>query len=183
MISWSCDAACEELDRGDEDPCGSRCDGLLEVLCEAAVPIEPSQCAFDDPASGQDDKPLFGIGAFDDLDGPFADPPEGVPELVASISTIGEDMAQPREALDDLGQHQRRTVTVLDVGGVDYRMDEIAVGVGQDVALAALGLFARIIAPRSAAFRGFDALAVDYPGAGRGFATGPLTGDQQQSMI
>ena len=75
-------------------------------------------------------------------------------------------MAQPREALDGLCQHQRSAVTVLDVGGVDYGMDEIAVGVGQDVALAALGLLARIITPWPAAFRGFDALTVDHSGAG-----------------
>ena len=118
----ACDTACEELDRGDKKPC--RC-GLLEAFCEAAVPIEPSQYAFDDSASRHDDKPLCGIRPFDDLDGPFADPPEGVAELAASISPLGEDMAQSREALDDFGQHQRRAVTVLHVGGVDIRMDEM----------------------------------------------------------
>jgi hypothetical protein len=42
------------------------------------------------------------------------------------------------------------------------------------VALAALDLLACIIAPRPAAFRGFRALTVDHPGAGRGFATNRL---------
>ena len=56
--------------------------------------------------------------------------------------------AQPREALDDLGQHQRCTVSVLDVSGVDHGVDQIALGVGQNVALATLDLFARIIAMR-----------------------------------
>ncbi|MFC4191738.1 hypothetical protein ACFQFS_08630 [Novosphingobium lubricantis] len=32
------------------------------------------------------------------------------PSLSPSIATIGEDMAQPWEASDDLTQHQRRTV-------------------------------------------------------------------------
>jgi hypothetical protein len=91
---------------------------LLEVLGEAAVAIEPSQCAFDDPATGQDDKPLCGIGSFDDFDGPFADPAQRLPELLSGIAAIGKDMTQPREAFDDFGQHQRRAVAVLDVGGV-----------------------------------------------------------------
>ena len=47
VILYSCDAACEELDRSD---------GLFEVLC--------------------------GIGPLDDLDGPFADPAQRLPELV-----------------------------------------------------------------------------------------------------
>src|SRR3546814_4483319 len=55
-------------------------------------------------------------------------------------------------------------VAVLDVGGVDYGMNEIAVGIGEDVALASLGLLARVVAARSAAFRGFHALAVDHAG-------------------
>jgi hypothetical protein len=92
-------------------------------------------------------------------------------------------MAQPREAADDLRQHQRRTVAVLDVGGVDHGVDQIALGVGQDMALAALDLLARIIAARTAGFRGFDALAVDHPGTGRGFAPGRLAPDQEQGMI
>ena len=88
-------------------------------------------------------------------------------------------MAQSREALDDFGQHQRRAVTVLHVGGVDFRMDEIAIGVGQDVALAALGLFACIIAPRSAAFCGL-ALGCRLPRRWGGFATSPPTGVQRR---
>ena len=92
-------------------------------------------------------------------------------------------MAQPREALDNLGQHQRRAVTVLDVGGVDHGMNEIAIGVGEDVALAPLDLLACIIAARTARFCGFHALTVDHPGAGRCFAANYLSSDQQQGMV
>jgi hypothetical protein len=102
VISCSCDAACEELDRGDEQPCGCRGDGLLEVLGEATVAVQPSEDSLDNPTAREDDTPLCGIGAFDDLDGPFADPAQRVPELVSSIAAIGEDMTQPREAADDL---------------------------------------------------------------------------------
>src|SRR3546814_14386099 len=62
-----------------------------------------------------------------------------LPELVASIAAIGEDMAQPREAMDDFRQYEWCAVAVLDVGGVDYGMNEIDVGFGEDVALASLG--------------------------------------------
>jgi len=45
-------------------------------------------------------------------------------------------------------------------------MDLIALGIGKDVALAALGFLARIMTGRPAAFRGFHALAVDHSGTG-----------------
>src|SRR3546814_3646535 len=64
--------------------------------------------------------------------------------------------------MDDFRQYEWCAVAVLDVGGVDYGMNEIAVGIGEDVALASLGLLARVVAARSAAFRGFHALAVDH---------------------
>jgi len=78
------------------------------------------------------------------------------------IAAIGEDMAQPREAADDLGKHQRRSA-VLDVGRVDHGVDQIALCVGEDMALAALDLLACIVTARPAAFRGFVALAVNLP--------------------
>jgi len=135
-------------------------------LARRRLRLSHCQRSFDDPASWQDDKSLCGIGPFDDLDGPFADLPEGGPELVARITAIGEDMAQPRETADDFSQHQWRTVAVLDTGGVDHGVDQIALGVGQDVALTALDLLARIIAARTAGFSIFDTLAVDQPGNG-----------------
>ena len=45
-------------------------------------------------------------------------------------------------------------------------MDQLALGIGEDVALATLGFLARIITGRPAAFRGFHALAVDHSGTG-----------------
>src|SRR3546814_20862039 len=79
-------------------------------------------------------------------------------------------MAQPREATDDLGQHQRRAIAILDIGSMDHGMDQIAIGVGQDVALASLDLLPRVIAARPAASRGLHTLAVDRSGAGRSLA-------------
>ena len=42
-------------------------------------------------------------------------------------------------------------------------------GVGEDKSLAALDLLTRVIAANPATFDGFDRLAIDEPGAGRGF--------------
>ena len=75
-------------------------------------------------------------------------------------------MAQPREAPDDFRPAQRRAVTVVNVGGVDHGVDQIAFGVGEDMALAALDLLGRLIAPKAAAFRAFT-LWLSGPGERR----------------
>src|SRR3546814_8668510 len=62
-------------------------------------------------------------------------------------------------------------------------MDQIAVGVGQDVALVSLDLLSRVIAARPAAFRRLHTLAVDHSGAGRSLAAYSFPPDQQQGMI
>src|SRR3546814_8008192 len=113
--------------------------------------------------------------SLDDLDSPFADTPEPFPTLVASIAAIGKDMAQPWKAVDDFTQDQRRAVAFLNGGGMDHRMYQIALGVGEDVALAALDLLARVIAARAATFSRFHALAIDHAGTGRSFATSRFT--------
>src|SRR3546814_8948547 len=64
-----------------------------------------------------------------------------------------------------------------------HGMDQIAVGVGQDVALASLDLLSRVIAARPAAFRRLHTLAVDHSGAGRSLAAYSFPPDQQQGMI
>lgn len=104
--------------------------------------------SFDYPAARENHEVFCGIGSLGDFDGPVSDLAQRVLKLVTGIAAIGEDLPRPREALYDLGQHQRSAVTVLDVGGVDYRMDEIAVGVGQDMALAHDGFSALIMTPR-----------------------------------
>ena len=87
-------------------------------------------------------------------------------------------MAQPREALDELGLHRRCTVSVSNVSDMDHGVNQITLGVVQDVALAALDLLARVIAARTAGFGSFDALAVDDPGTRRGITPGRLAPDQ-----
>ena len=156
---------------------------MFEVLGEAAVAAEPRQRPFYDPTAGQDFEALGGIGSLDDLDGPFADAAQGFAQLVAGIATIGEQVPEPREPVDDFSEQQRCPVTILDIGRVDQGVDEVALGVGQDMALAALDLLARIIATRAAALGGLDALAVDDAGAGRGFTVMDFAHDHQQRMV
>ena len=76
------------------------------------------------------------VRAFDDLEGPSPDPLQGGFEFGAGISAVGEDMAQPREAVPDGGEQGGRAVAILDVGGVDPGGYQQAAGVGEDMTLA-----------------------------------------------
>src|ERR1700738_631013 len=53
---------------------------------------------------------------------------------------IGKDMAQPWEEIADRSQQVGRTVSILDVGTVYLRANQMTVGIGNDVALAPVDL-------------------------------------------
>jgi hypothetical protein len=72
-VYWSRQSPDEELYRGDVNPRFGARDRSLEILCQAAVAIEPSQVSFDDPAARQQLKASSVSGAFDDLDGPLGE--------------------------------------------------------------------------------------------------------------
>src|SRR3546814_11764939 len=97
-------------------------------------------CSSDLPAAGQHLEAFRRAGPLDDFNRPFADLAQRLPELVASIAAIGEDMPQPREAMDDFRQYEWCAVAVLAVGRVDYGMTEMADVICEVVALASLGL-------------------------------------------
>jgi hypothetical protein len=151
-----CDPPGEELDGCDEEPCRYRRDGLLEGL--------------------------GGIGPLDDIDGPFADAAQRVAPLVAGIAAVGEEMAQPGEPTDNLCEQQRCPVTILDVGSVDYSMDQIALSVGQDMALAAL-IILPASNPRGPLLSVVFTLAIDGPCTGRGLPPPRFTRQQQQGVV
>ncbi len=79
------------------------------------------------------------------------------------MTAIGEDVAQPGKGGADRAQQRHRAVAVLDVRRVHGGRDQQPIGIGQDVALAALDLLAGIVAARPAGLGGLDRLAVDHP--------------------
>jgi hypothetical protein len=125
---------------------------VLEVLCKATVSVEPGECPLDDPSPWQQLEAFCRVGLFDDFQCTFSDFGERVLELVAGISAIGEHVPQPWEPIDDGSQHLRRAVAILNIGGVNRGVEEIAAVIGEDMALPAFDLLARIIAPCATVF-------------------------------
>ncbi len=75
-------------------------------------------------------------------------------------------MPREREAEADGFEDIDSAVAILNVSGMDENEHQKAAGVGDDMAFAALHLLAGVIAANSAAFRGFDRLAVDNASTG-----------------
>jgi hypothetical protein len=133
----------------------------------------------DDPASRQDDEAGLHGDLVDDLDlgaGSLGD-------ALMVVATISPDLLDEREqAARDL-QHCTAAITILDIGGVGFDQQRPAIGIDQGMAVAALYLLARVLAPWAAAFRCFDALAVDDGRARAGFAPHALTIRYDQGVV
>src|SRR6516164_6733219 len=105
----------EELHRGDVDPRFGARDRCLEILCQAAVSIEPSESSFHHPATRQQLKAGSISGAFDDLDSPVTELDQGVTQVATVVDAVGEQVAQPRKQLVDGLDDQHRPITILDI--------------------------------------------------------------------
>ena len=152
---------------GEEKPgdCGG--DGGLEVLGEASASAEPGKGALDDPSAWQELEAFDARRTLDDFDRPWAAIVDGGAQLRAPVDTVGEDVAQAGEASAQRAQQRHGTVRVLDVGLMDLADQQEALGIGDDMALAAFDALAGVVAdPERTGRRVFYALAVENSGRG-----------------
>ena len=165
-LSVACDFSCEQADLGEEEPCGGAGNGGLEILCNAQASAEAGEGSFHDPASRQQFEPAGGVGALDDLYGPFADFGEAPIEFGTGIAAIGKHMPQPGIQGFDGFERFGCPITVLNAGMMNDRTDEVADCIGDDVTLAALDLLSGIEPARPAGFGGLERLAAITPAVG-----------------
>ena len=129
---------------GEEEPCGGAGNGGLEILCEAPASAEPGEGSLSYPASRQEFEPAGGVGALDDLYGPFADFGEASIEFGTGIAAVSEYMPQPGIQGFDGFERFGCPITVLNAGMMNDRTDEVADCIRDDVALAPLDLLSGI---------------------------------------
>jgi hypothetical protein len=123
---------------GNERPGNGAGDARFEILCQPATATEPCESTFDDPSAGQDFEALRHVGTFDDFYRPFANALQSLAQFISGIATIGEDVAQPGIARADRSKDAWSAVAILNAGFMHDEPDQVALGVGDDVALAAL---------------------------------------------
>src|SRR5918997_651974 len=183
VISGSCKPPSQHPNMGDEDPSHRTFNRGFKVFGQAAAASKPTEGSLHNPAAFEDRKAFDRVGALDDRDGPVPKSGDGVAQLVSRIAAIGKDMAQPGIEGADGGEHLHRTVTVLDVGGMNAQSDQMALRISDDVALASLDRLAGIKAARAAAFRCLHRLAVDHPGRGARLPADPLARGGHKGMV
>lgn len=98
----------EHADVCDKDLGLGGFDGSLEVLCAPSASAQPCEGSLHDPAAGQDLEALGFIRPLDELHCELADLLQGAPQFWSGRATVGEDMPQPRPALEDGFQDGRR---------------------------------------------------------------------------
>src|SRR5918994_160338 len=146
-----------EAHGGPAQECEGGAVQTLPILGQAATAVEPGDGPLDDPALRQHDE-LVAVGALDDLEvDPAADGAQPGLELRASVAAVGVEFQQERVQPEQRPHQQHAAVAVLDVGGVDDRLHQQALGVDQDVALLALDLLAGVVARRVDAAPPFSA--------------------------
>jgi len=119
----------------------------LIVPRQSPVSADPGECPLHNPALRQHDKAVT-VAAADDLERPRAGPSNRGLHLAALVPCIPDDTLDEGEGPPCLPQQRLGSVSILYVGRVDAHRQEQAQRVGQDVALAASDLLARIIAGR-----------------------------------
>ena len=86
------------------------------------------------------------VRAFDDLDLPWSEPPDGGGRGGPLVASGGEDALDEREQLSYGLQDKQTAVAILNVGRVDGEVEHQAERVDNDVTLLAFDFLAGIVA-------------------------------------
>ena len=118
---------------------------IFPVLCEATAPIEPRNCALDDPAFGKSNKTLGLIATPHDFgyQVPHRER-QAIMEYRPCIGRVGKQPLEKGKQSEQGRQNQHPTVPILHVGRRDQRVQQQAQGIDENVPLLALDQFACI---------------------------------------
>ena len=92
-------------------------------------------------------------------------------------------MTQPWIKRADRRQNARRAIAILNIGFMHDETDEVSLGVGDDMPLAALDFLSGVEATRTTAFRRFYRLTVDDAGGRACFSPRLLARRHDQKVI
>jgi len=114
------------------DKCESVTGSVLEILGQPTAPVEPGECAFDHPASGQNLKALRRIRAFDDFDVQLRQQPgQFRTEFWPLVAAVSKELFQKWEQPEQGRQNQYPAIALLHVGRMNHGMQEQALGIHQ----------------------------------------------------
>ena len=135
---------------------------MFIVFTQAAGAAEPSEGAFDDPATRQQLE-VGKLGAvFNDFQAGAAAWAQGTHPIDerAGVAAVGPDAAQPAEASAQGGEQQPGAIAVLNVGRMHADQKNQPQGIDQNVSLSSRHLLASIVAANSSLLSCSHALRV-----------------------
>lgn len=136
-----------DADHGQSDEgCGAAHEPL-EIAGQSSVVTDPADRALDDPAFREHDEAVL-VAAPDDLHLPWSGSLNRRSHSRPLVSGIADDPFDERELATHLTKQGLGAITILDIGWMHQHAQQQAKCIGQDVALAAKGLLARVIARR-----------------------------------
>lgn len=119
---------------GDEHPGLGALDGFFPIPCQTAATAEPCEGALHDPSARQQLEALCGVGPLDDLQRPAPEADKGGAQLWSGIAAICKHVTKLRGLAPQPGEDPGRAIPILNAGGMDFAGDQVAAGVGDDVA-------------------------------------------------
>ena len=118
---------------------------VLPILGKPSASVEPGNGALNDPAAWKHHKSFGLIGALDDFSFEVGqDFRERLLEFRPLIAAVSKQLFQERMDPEQSGKKQNTAVTVLDIGGVNDRVEQQTHRVYEKMALLTLDLLARI---------------------------------------
>ena len=142
-----CEAAEHEADHCEAHECSRLAGVPLAVAGEPTAAADPRERSFDDPALGEHDEPMP-VTAAHDLEDPRAGPGDNRLHLSPLIACIGDHALQKGKAPARFSQQRLSPIPVLHMSRMHGDGQQQSKRVGQDVALTAQDLLARVIAGR-----------------------------------
>ena len=121
---------------------------VLEVLRQTAATVQPTECAFDDPALGKDLELLGSVRALHDLEWCAGRTADRRGRLHTLKGAITNHPFQEREETADLMKDRQAGIAVLDIGGHNSGTQHQAQRIDRRIALLALDFLARVIPHR-----------------------------------
>ena len=185
---WECsccgvgEPAQHERAHADVDHGAGHVQAHLVVAHQPAPARHPAECALDDPAARQHLEAFLVRQLADDLQGEALVGREArEPTMV--VGAVGEQVLEPRPALEDGPHDLLGPWRVLHVGRGQVDHQQAPIRVHRDVALAPLGPLGHVVAAVTWRVRGLDRLAVQHGGARPRLAFGATTVHHKRQVM
>jgi hypothetical protein len=88
------------------------------------------------------------VGSLDDFDPPLTPIGEQRVQALALIGAVRPDQAEPREQSAQTCENQKGAIAILDIRGMNNRVQRETLGVDDDVTFASLDILARVLPHR-----------------------------------